>query len=111
MVIGEDDNFDLYGCMEIIPAGPFGGGDVWLNEFDAYLIREIVEKYAMHSKQDKTDHKILHFIWAGRTDASWQGWYQQALYQFFKAELCRNGIRKAGFQDRLQNRFQDRSLL
>lgn len=107
MVIGEDDSFDLYECMEILPVGPFSGGDAWLNEFDAYLIREVVEKYVMHSKQDKTDHKILHFILAGRTDASWQGRYQHALYHFFKAELCRNGIRKA----RVQDRFQDRVFL
>ena len=91
MVIGEEDNFDLYGCIQICG---YDNGMKSLFYLDGILIREIIEKYAMQSKKDKTDSKVVHFIWAGRTDASFGGWYQQALFEFFKAELCRNGIRK-----------------
>ena len=91
MVIGEDDNFDLYGCIRIYG---YNNGLQKLFEREGVLIREIIEKYAIQSKKDKNDSKVVHFIWAGRTDASFGGWYQQALFEFFKAELCRNGIQK-----------------
>ena len=91
MVIGEDDNFDLYGCIKIYG---YDGGIKKLHDHHGILIREIIEKYAMQSKKDNNDSKVIHFIWAGQTDASFGDWYQQALFEFFKAELCRNGIHK-----------------
>ena len=136
MMISEDDHFDLYGCVEVSTNiyGLIYGVDR-LDEHDAFAIREIVEQYAMQSKKDKNYSKVVHFVWAGRTDLSsmgvcgttsiherindsgimWnlrnyeqmslrkhprysapcglrEGWYQQALFEFFKAELCRNGI-------------------
>ena len=93
MLIGEDDNFDLYGCIDV-PSNMFGSltQPEKITDYDAFIIREIVENYARQSKKDKNDLKVVHFIWAGRTDASFFEWYQQALFEFFKAELCRNGI-------------------
>ena len=91
MVIGEDDNFDLYDCIQICG---YDNGMKNLFELDGILIRKVIEKYAMQSKKDNNDSKVIHFIWAGQTDASFGGWYQQALFEFFKVELCRNGIHK-----------------